>query len=269
MTLTYREEVLPKAGPPNEEVATLCEEHTRNWLKKVRRSGEKIRYYYVGEYGGQTWRPHYHAILFGYPQCWDPPPAYSKRDRECRCVPCQSMYKHWKFGFSDIRPFTRETAQYVAGYVTQRKNKKKTKWEKERLGHRAPEFSRMSRNPGIAADAMKVIADDYGNYHKGEVPEDLPYHLLEGQRKVQLGRYLMRKFREAYGFENVGAQPGWQEKQMAERLVREEKWLCGREAYEAFKEEGKHFEDFLREERVQKVLNLEGKHELFKKRGSL
>ena len=65
VTLTYNDENLPKYG-------TLVPEHAKDWQKRIRyyakeRINADLRFFTVGEYGEQTQRPHYHAIVFGLP----------------------------------------------------------------------------------------------------------------------------------------------------------------------------------------------------------
>lgn len=64
VTLTYSDDHLP-------EHQSLCKEHLRNFFKRLRKTLAKnqikIRYFACGEYGDQTQRPHYHAIIFGLP----------------------------------------------------------------------------------------------------------------------------------------------------------------------------------------------------------
>lgn len=44
---------------------TLDKTDVQKFMKRLRKlSIEKIKYYFVGEYGSQTMRPHYHAIIF-------------------------------------------------------------------------------------------------------------------------------------------------------------------------------------------------------------
>lgn len=60
ITLTYSDENLPEGG-------TLVKPHLQNFFKRLRRNSPTLflRYYSCGEYGSNTFRPHYHAILFG------------------------------------------------------------------------------------------------------------------------------------------------------------------------------------------------------------
>ena len=57
VTLTYDDEHLP----PDHKIH---KEHLQNFFKRARHSF-KFRYLACGEYGEQTRRPHYHALIFG------------------------------------------------------------------------------------------------------------------------------------------------------------------------------------------------------------
>ncbi|GHT42746.1 hypothetical protein AGMMS49921_08740 [Endomicrobiia bacterium] len=60
----------------------------------------RIRYFLAGEYGERTFRPHYHAIIFGLP-------SY---------VCQQDIQEVWKQGFVSFAPFSEARASYVAKY---------------------------------------------------------------------------------------------------------------------------------------------------------
>ena len=60
LTLTYTDRELPEYG-------SLCKRDIDLFLKKVRHiltDKENFRFFIAGEYGGSTYRPHYHAIIF-------------------------------------------------------------------------------------------------------------------------------------------------------------------------------------------------------------
>ncbi|AZL82924.1 replication initiator protein, partial [Apis mellifera associated microvirus 50] len=180
VTLTYAPEFLPEGG-------TLVPKHAQDWLKRLRTAtGEKIRFYLVGEYGDKSWRPHYHAILFGGPSTPDP------------------ILATWHFGLGHVGFVTAESIQYVASYV----EKKMTSSKDDRLNGRYPEFARMSRKPGIGALAVdnmfgKALTSKVGVdaiIREGDVPSMVRF---EG-KKWPLGRYLRSRARAAAGFEELG-----------------------------------------------------------------
>lgn len=70
LTLTYSDENLPRSptGFP-----VVVKRDVQLWLKRFRKllSPFKVRYFAVSEYGTQTFRPHYHVILFNFPNHLD------------------------------------------------------------------------------------------------------------------------------------------------------------------------------------------------------
>lgn len=76
-----------------------------------------IRYFCVGEYGGNTKRPHYHILIFGWK------PSDMKLWKRCGdSIMCRSpqIEKLWKFGFSSVEEFGAGHARYVSRYVTKK-----------------------------------------------------------------------------------------------------------------------------------------------------
>lgn len=67
LTLTYDEDHVPRSVSPasGQTVLTLCPEHLTLFWKRLRKAGFSFRYFAAGEYGDVTFRPHYHAIVFG------------------------------------------------------------------------------------------------------------------------------------------------------------------------------------------------------------
>lgn len=126
VTMTYAPEHVPPGG-------SLSAEHWRAFSK-----GLGFRYFGVGEYGSTTGRPHYHAIIAGCPAG----------------MATALLGERWRLGFSQVSEYTTERAAYVAGYVV-----KKWTRPREELGDRLPEFSRMSRRPGIGIPGLKWLAD--------------------------------------------------------------------------------------------------------------
>jgi len=121
VTLTYDDEHLP--NPPH-----VDKRHVVLFLKQLRNiSGRKFRYYAVGEYGDQSWRPHYHLIVFGlFPSEGD------------------LVQKAWRKGFVYMGQCSEHSASYVASYLIKRMTKPKD----ARLLGRTPEFSLKSQGIG-------------------------------------------------------------------------------------------------------------------------
>lgn len=168
-TLTYDEEHCP---------VSVSVRDAQLFLKRLRKRMEplRLRYYLVGEYGDNTYRPHYHAALFGL--------QFPDYVQEC-----------WGQGHCDVQPFGPLGAQYVAGYVT----KKMTSKSDPRLEGRAPEFARMSLKPGIGAGAAEVIHESRGT--------EVPSVLRMEQKLWPLGRYIRGKLKCITG--EVGEDSGF------------------------------------------------------------
>lgn len=175
VTLTYDQDHYPSNG-------SLSVRDYQLWLKRLRKSsGVRFRYFVVGEYGDQTFRPHYHGCLFGIG------PLHKR-----------FIESAWGKGFVHVDDFNHVTAQYTAGYVL----KKLTDEKDPRLEGRFPEFARMSLRPGIGAGAMAMLADALGTDHGlNELLKtgDVPQYLQMGKKKIPIGRYLREKLRQEIG----------------------------------------------------------------------
>lgn len=190
ITLTYRDDELPAGGSVSLRDAQL-------WLKRVRRGmePEKLRYYLVGEYGDISFRPHYHAIVYGTFRGAHVPIVEQRKGRTCECLFCRS----WGKGFVDVQEPGKEALAYVASYTV----KKMTGKDDGRLGGREPEFGIMSLKPGIGSPAAEVIS--HALVSKGGSASvarvlDVPGSVRLGSSgKQPLGRYLLGKVREEVG----------------------------------------------------------------------
>lgn len=204
VTLTYSDEKLPPGG-------TLVLKDYQDWLKRYRKqlSPHKIRFFVVGEYGETTQRPHYHFAIFGGQPClYAPGPTKADifRRRTCPCPPCSVVRSTWGKGHTDNGTLTKDSAQYICGYVT----KKMTAPDDPRLNGRYPEFAKMSLRPGIGGLAVPTILDALTTSAGCKAMEkegDVPRSLMHAGKSMPLGRYLRRKIREAYGIEDGKAPP--------------------------------------------------------------
>lgn len=177
ITLTYNDENVP-------DWYTLDKNHIETFIRRVRRSLEprKVRYFYVAEYGDRG-RPHYHICLFGIGT-----EVFDKDIVETAWTNDEGQ----PFGFTHIGSVTPESAGYVAGYVT----KGLTKYDlrgrdyTKYLGYgKCPEFTGMSRKPGLGYDGIVHIARSLEKskwYKPDKVIREIPI----GKRKMPIGRYL-------------------------------------------------------------------------------
>ena len=213
LTLTYSNDYIPEGG--NLEKADL----QKFWKRLRKRFGHKIRFFAVGEYGDQTLRPHYHAVIFT-----DHEIPVERRHRPGSSV----HYWHsdlvedsWLDGCrTDCTPIPGESdgvkiARYVAGYVLKkikddRSKKLKPKmvggywrifnlrgWRLEKL---APQFSTMSTKPGIGHDGLMGMAKkaDKANvgpwYLDRELTRTADIHMVRyNGKKWPLDRYMRGK----------------------------------------------------------------------------
>lgn len=172
VTLTYNDYAVPRAyyadpDTGSAEVAlTLNPRDVTLFLKRLRKKfpSDTIRYFYCGEYGPNTWRPHYHLILFGLhlddlhyagtrrgnnyykspslERLWSHTQEYTDLEGKTCVTPLASM------GFVEVMDVTWETCAYTARYIM-----KKLKGSESEFYDRfnlVPPFVRMSRKPGLA-----------------------------------------------------------------------------------------------------------------------
>lgn len=238
VTLTYRDEALPPGG-------TLVPRHTQLWLKSLRKAAAApgLRFYLVGEYGDQTHRPHYHAIIYGLP-------------------PYSPLFQlTWKKGFVHTGELTPDSAQYVAGYVV----KKLTAPDDPRLQGRHPEFARMSNRPGIGALAIPSIAEAMTTDAGASniiLNGDVPASLKSGNRSLPLGRYLRQKLRKELGHDKKTPQ------ELLLRLQQEKTEILATELQKP-ENKNKSVATIFVELNRQKVLNLETRLKIYSKKGDL
>lgn len=253
LTLTYDDDHLPEYFAPDGALmkGTLLREDYQNFLKNLRYyiRPHKVRYHFVGEYGDESGRPHYHAALFGL----------GPSDQEV-------INASWKKGFAYVGDLTFQSAQYIAGYVTKKLTNKNDPRVLEILQGRLPEFGQTSLKPGLGATAMEDIVDkfmltDIGANHlinTGDVPNSLKH----GAKSFPLGRYLKGKLREMYGFEEKGTpKPILSALQMQMRDLLEEALSDPEGPSVGLAKLG--------ETKQQKIRNLETRYSIYNTKGSL
>lgn len=153
-TLTYDPLNVPLAcvlddGSP---LFTLDKRDVQLFMKRLRKtfSGREIRFYLAGEYGSQTHRPHYHAILFGLSLADFPDiQPVSKNSFGQFLYTSERMYNIWKLGNVALADVSWQTCAYVARYCVKKLGDNVSRETFESFNV-LPEFALMSRKPGIA-----------------------------------------------------------------------------------------------------------------------
>lgn len=149
ITLTYRDESLPKDG-------SVKVEDFQKFMKRLRKNtGRKIRFFHCGEYGDETLRPHYHAIIFGFD--FKDKKFHKNNPNGDKLYTSEFLNKTWEHGFCTIGDVTFESCAYVARYITKKITGKKA--EKHYKGRR-PEYITMSRRPGIGKGWFEKFSSD-------------------------------------------------------------------------------------------------------------
>ena len=155
LTLTYDDEHLPMYYNQQtaETVPTLRKRDLQLFMKRLRKrkefKGRELRYYACGEYGSTTHRPHMHMILYNVSldDFKDLAPRGTNELNQPYFSSDILAKEVWKNGFCLIAPVSWSTCAYVARYVKKKKMGLVSDEYVERMYE--PEFSVMSRNPGI------------------------------------------------------------------------------------------------------------------------
>ena len=263
VTLTYADEEIPLTDVLGMPVPTLNTEDPKKWLKNLRRAVHPtvLRYYYVGEYGDESGRPHYHVALYGL----------GVEDTEIIGKAWQVGKTEKSRGFVYVGELTMESAQYVAGYVT----KKMTNKDDSRLLGRDPEFARMSLKPGIGALAVEPIRDALttsGGVKLLEEEGDVPSVMRHGGKDFPLGRYLRGKLRKELNIDKEGKAPEDKVKEYKARMLAMYDVAKKNPKIRAIVEDTSHVDEITKVKEVlvafnkQKVMNLEKRSEIFKQR---
>lgn len=199
VTLTYDDEHLPtQYMDPNtgqyffHDGGVLCPPDLRLFINKIRVKlpPKSFRYFACGEYGDETFRPHYHLVFFGF----------SKAKHE------SLIRESWSEPYSKI-PFCSpdrldvqvpksdwDVAQYCCSYIM----KRMTNASDPRLENRTPEFFRSSKGIGLSFvdDYVRALQTQSGNAYTARM-EDIPRSILLNGKNLPLDRYMQEKILNA------------------------------------------------------------------------
>lgn len=128
------------------------------FIKRLRKdTSDKLRYYFAGEYGSLTFRPHYHLILFNLSDI-------------------SLVEKHWKWGHVDIGTVSGRSIAYTTKYID-----KKKRVPVHRNDDRLPEFSLMSKGLGLS-----YLSPAMRRYYSEDVTR---MHVRSDGRFIAIPRY--------------------------------------------------------------------------------
>lgn len=168
-TLTYSDDHVPPS---------LRKDHLQRFMRRLRKR-RRARFFASGEYGERTYRPHYHAILFGVSESEAP-----------------LLEGCWPHGFVQVDTLTPAAISYVAGYCS-----KKIGWRDYERGERIdystgevyeyqPPFVQMSRRPGVGG-AARAFATSWRS------------HAVHGGSRMPVPRFLHAAWRATASEEDL------------------------------------------------------------------
>ena len=196
VTLTYADECVPHSCYTDsvsgevKDILTLRPKDFGDFMKRLRRYykreyDKELRFFACGEYGSNTLRPHYHAIIFGLEL--DDLKLLKKSNTGHDIFESEFLNKCWKLGYINCSPSSFETCAYTARYVMKkRKGEDADEYEQFNI---EPEFVRMSLKPGIG--------QSYYDEHKHEIYANDEIILKDG-KKFKPPPFFDKKFSEEF-----------------------------------------------------------------------
>lgn len=161
LTLTYDEKHVPR----KKGVKTLYFRHLQLYFKKIRKEGYNIKYVAVGEYGSQTLRPHYHAILW-------------------TTASCEVLSEKWHHGSVHFGNLTAASIAYTLKYIVQPKQG----------DNETKQRSRLQASKGIGASYLTAEVHEY---HSGDEENPVFESRIDGAVRP-LPRYYRTKIFTKY-----------------------------------------------------------------------
>lgn len=165
VTLTYNDENLPRS---NFGCVTLRRRDFQLFMKRFRKQIEvPLKVIYCGEYGESTNRPHYHAVISGFPvsMCFH---ELQKLVEDC-----------WHHGFVLVKACDGEVAKYVTKYSLKDLSRDALYYEQRGMEKPFRQFSR-----GIGLEYFKV--------NEKQIKKD--GFCRDGKFKVLIPKYFKDKF---------------------------------------------------------------------------
>lgn len=243
ITLTYSDKYLPEKGLSKDDLSRFMRALREHFRRKHGHTG--IRFFACGEYGGNTFRPHYHILLFNCPPFGDEK-KYNKNGNGHSLFKSKILEHIWGKGFCSIGTVTRQSCDYVCRYLVKSTYGKKPDY----LNF---EFRSMSTHNGIGLNYLlenleEIIAKD-------EIR-------LTGKKIVKLPRYYDKKIKEIIGEERFETEIAKPRAQKAKAFIESEIARTGLSVEAITEQQIKAFKkNLLRLERKFEITELENTDE--------
>lgn len=204
-TLTYDEDHVPWSLRPD---------HVWRWMKRLRKRVRArdsalvttppvgVRFFLSGEYGEQSGRPHYHAILFNV-CCAD------KKKLAGDLWTSDELTSTWKLGEVVCGDVTAASAAYTAGYAIKKVGESGCEVSPDGEVRVAP-FMRCSRRPGIGLPWLRTYAADLVH----------GYVVTRDGQKMPIPRYYRKKLEGSWLLEEADSAVQSRQVNVVERRLR-------------------------------------------------
>jgi len=161
VTLTYSPEKLPAD-------LSLDHSHVQKFFKRLRKYAPNIRYFMCGEYGENTYRPHYHAIIFGF---HFPDRKLVNIRNGNRVYTSKLLEKTWGLGACEIGSVTFKSAGYVARYILKKQKELDQDTGELPYHNRKPPYTNMSLKPAIGKTYYETYKSDFFPHDYAVMPD--------------------------------------------------------------------------------------------------
>lgn len=164
ITLTYDDANVPYGY-------SLDKRHFQSFMKRLRARIEpkQVRFFACGEYGDESFRPHYHACIFGHRP--EDLKAIRRTGSDYPLFQSSFLSDVWGKGHVSVGEVSYESAGYVARYITKKvtgEKKAEAYWRVDeqdgKIYQVSPEFALMSRRPGVGRDWIDKFGLEVWNH---------------------------------------------------------------------------------------------------------
>lgn len=207
LTLTYDDDHLETLEHScNYDLYALNYEHIREFIKALRNKFRdcSLDFYYSGEYGDSSFRPHFHMIVYNVPREGLELEFWKLNDNGDVVYTSEVIHRLWKKGICSVSDFSWRGAAYTASYV-EKKRDGRALIEYTAVGL-TPEKCGCSRRPGLAHD---YYMENYQDIWKNSgLSVD---RTVNASGKLGIPRYFRKLAENGVGFDDFLE---WQERSL-------------------------------------------------------